>query len=423
MIYKDSFDLCRNACINNYQCSAFSYNEEDGKCVIIAQKGAVSWIDQHFQSVSSWSSCGVVTSRIWIMKSRNNKLYFMQRNCDFNGFDIEEPHQEKSFDDCLIFCLNSSRCTHFSYHESGKCNVKNVSTPTDRVPATKDVTCGYISDPLNSVEWSVMGQIHWRDHCVFINAIYIGINTGITKADECGSICWNNSACTHFIHVGERCGLMFPRESTDSVESIPAIKDQFVCGYVPSRNWSESTDDHQVLVQSSCTFSSTSTDGRVLRSENSLSSCQKTCRSNYQCNAFSYDTANEGKCVINAPKGPQPWNDPHFHSSSYSLSSSCGVVTSRIWKSDTLDNQIYLWQRYCSFDESSDIEEARTVGNVHACISQCINNTKCTHFSFYENNATCHVKNAQALTDRVFTEDAIVCGYLHDRLITKYIFK
>ena len=73
--YTKSLSHCQTECLNEDQCNAFSYNQEDGKCLINVQKVEMDLkTDLHFQSTSSSSSsCGVISRDIWQVSASKSK--------------------------------------------------------------------------------------------------------------------------------------------------------------------------------------------------------------------------------------------------------------------------------------------------------------------------------------------------------------
>ena len=100
-----SFTSCQNACLENHECIAFSYNEDDGKCVMSHKMGEFDLndgqteFDQLFhlskttRVISSSAYCTVISTRDWNTLSMLG--IFFQEKCDFKGFDIVEPEEMK----------------------------------------------------------------------------------------------------------------------------------------------------------------------------------------------------------------------------------------------------------------------------------------------------------------------------------------
>ena len=151
---------CQNICLNDHLCNAFSYNSTDGKCFLPHKKSefettiiSFSNLTQLFRfagrlDVDSRTECGFIPTRNWnidlIGPADDGVLY--QENCDFNNeFDIQEPQNQSSLNDCIDHCFNFTRCTHFTYKTNNKmCSVKKASVFVDRLTAGGDQHCGYI---------------------------------------------------------------------------------------------------------------------------------------------------------------------------------------------------------------------------------------------------------------------------------------
>ena len=261
-----------------------------------------------------------------------------------------------------------------------------------------------------SVEWNEEsgGQVLWHNDCDFETGNIIIDSKSAETVKQCGNICLNTSLCNHFSHlkVG-KCVIKLRAQST----KVTKNRNASYCGYIPNRIWYPSSDDQHVLLRPNCSFPSSTPDQELSGNNESLSSCQKACRENYRCSAFTHDS-NERKCVTNKPNGALPWIDVQFQTSNWST---CGIISSRIWQaSKVADDQSgskVLWQINCDFD-------GYQIGNMpssnpETCGTFCFAYPRCTHFSYQ--HETCYVKNASALKDPSLVQGGI-CGYIPDRL-------
>ena len=97
------------------------------------------------------SNCFFISTRNWqadfVGSSGEGALY--QENCDFQkGFEVEEPTQQKSLNDCINHCFNVTKCTHFTY-QIKICGVRKAQVFTDRLAVENNRMCGYIPSRLN----------------------------------------------------------------------------------------------------------------------------------------------------------------------------------------------------------------------------------------------------------------------------------
>lgn len=198
------------------------------------------------------------------------------------------------------------------------------------------------------------------------------------------------------------------------------------CGYAPNRIWRTSIGDDRVLVRSNCSFPSSTNERDVIRNEKSFTSCQSVCLDDHRCNAFSYDK-DEKKCVLPYKRseyesrvGPLIIEQELFklHPPTLSLSESadCAVVSTRSWSEQSANN-IYF-QRDCEF-KGFDILKLQEPKD---CAQSCFDNPQCTHFTYYTENTTCHLKNAPLLNHRVPLSESLTsrCGYIPDRLNSEW---
>jgi hypothetical protein len=126
--FKKSFAACRSACLQDHLCIAFSYNEEDDKCILPHKSTEFKketggpyfsylFLKKFFELrapiFSSSSKCAVVTTRIWKTDSGGTSIY--QSNCEFRGFDIEEPQHFNSYFECEDQCIDNINGTHNTY--------------------------------------------------------------------------------------------------------------------------------------------------------------------------------------------------------------------------------------------------------------------------------------------------------------------
>ena len=105
-----------------------------------------------------FTQCAVLPARNWKLEllhhqiggeGKNRSFLLYQDDCDFNiEFDIEKPQCKKSFNDCVIYCFNMTRCTQSScISKNGIFNVKNVPLLTNRLTVGgADKMCGSIPD-------------------------------------------------------------------------------------------------------------------------------------------------------------------------------------------------------------------------------------------------------------------------------------
>ena len=436
-----SFDSCQRVCTEDHRCSAFSYNAIDGKCVLPHRANKVEKISGPLNlnylfllrspiiSSSANASCAVVVTRVW--QADGDGIYHKD-NCEFKGFDIEEPQKLNSSVECEDQCTDNVSCTHFTYYENnGTCHVKNAPLLTDRVE-TEGVECGYIPDPtLVTNRWNKTTRIDnsfflWRENCE-IELTIIG-NISNISAENCTEECVATPECNFFSHDGTDCHLMF--ELDLKFHLIINEKEGWTCGVVATRIWDRSSSDQRVLQRPNCEFPSPVDDSGV-SNETSLDSCENICLSDLRCNAFSYDgDFKGGKCFLPHKATAQSWSLSSFTqlfrlSSPLDLiawSSHCGFIPTRNWKVNRISESGdgLLYQDDCDFNKGFDIEKPTEQKSFNDCITHCFNMTKCTHFSYSSSNRICNVKNAPALTDReaVGISDKM-CGYIPSRLQSK----
>ena len=243
--------------------------------------------------------------------------------------------------------------------------------------------------------------VRWQNGCNY-NLTVVDIKTDI-KLDECSRECIDRQMCSHFSSDGTKCFLMLGTQSAQPIME----GNEWICGYLPKRIWHH----HHVgiLVQSNCTFKNYESPSDVHNNETILfsSSCQTACLEDHRCNAFSHDPDN-GLCVIE-------------HSTSYSLppgrastSSECAVISNRIWQQG--HHGRILYSTNCNFDGFDiEAEPRHLIRNEDDCVSYCLNNIHCTHFSYYHHNETCYTKNAPLNINRVQAMGGY-CGYIPNRL-------
>ena len=420
-----SFSSCSNACLDDHRCVAFSYNRDNGKCVIPHkstenEKRPYPFILKDLfrlrsPTVSSSVSadCAIVVHRIW---KRYFPDIFYQSNCDFIGSGIDELKQEiilnNDVDDCIRSCFSNQRCTHYSYYENGTCYLKKVAMKTERT-ATKGTECGYLPNKWNSTRTLNGSNIRFRKDCDFaLKVIDRKLNMTV---DDCMEECHKMDLCNYFSHDGIDCFLMF------ELELIQARRNRkgWTCGYVPSKIWQHLSEDHeQILVKFDCAFPSSSD----VRIEKSLNSCQNSCLSDYRCNAYSYSSS-DSKCVL--PHKSIEF-ETYFSISSLielfrlrspldSKLSECGVIPVRDWKVDLIgeSGDGVLYQDDCDFNKGFDIDEPTKQTSFNSCVTHCFSVKRCTHFTYQ--NGICALKNAHLLTDRVMVRDGEICGYIPSR--------
>jgi len=455
-----NFDFCRNRCLNDHRCSVFSYNDEDGKCILPnqaieyeKQSGPLILLEDGFHSpvVSSSASaiCAVVSTRIWQKYlDDDDNIFFYQDNCYFNeGVDIEEHYQNFIFAEflrqkCMRLCSFNPNCTHFTYHENGTCFLKNAPLLTDRVETEGNISrsngCGYISERAINFNLKITshGPAFWQKNCEFALP-RIGSNSSFQgiSADDCLDKCFINSECNHFSHDGSDCYLMFEWEL-----GRPRINlNGWTCGYIKERIWRKTTEDDRILQRFNCAFQSSSDiDGinendvsneSIMTNSEGIELCMATCLADHRCNAFSVNWATGGNCVI-------PQKETKIETERWSLSSfselfrlrnsshenyiymECYIIPTRNWKVDRIGElgDGVLYQNECDFDKIFDIEnETKLQNSFNDCVTHCFNLSRCTHFSYSERNRICSVKKAAALTDRVKAGGDKKCGYIPSR--------
>ena len=167
VINETSFSSCQSSCLEDHRCNAFSYDTDHKQCFIPhkAKEFEASWDYLSFSELFRLRSpmktlfdrqCAVISTRNWKVDMRqidsNSSVLLHQDDCDFNiGFDIEEPTEQKSFNDCIARCFSLKQCSHFSYSSSSRiCYLKKAQARkrlrTDRVAAVGGRMCGYIPD-------------------------------------------------------------------------------------------------------------------------------------------------------------------------------------------------------------------------------------------------------------------------------------
>lgn len=442
-----SFNKCRNTCLEDHRCIAFSYNKGDHKCIIPQKstefdkrKGPWTFFDlfrlrRPTSSSSATANCYVVSTRDWEQDANilSAGRVFFKENCDFRGFDIENPtesHPENNKEPaCRRFCLHSPQCTHFSFYKNGTCQLKNAPGLTNRVEKNEAGQCGYIPDKLDNWNSTKTGNVSvsWRNGCDFDDLKVIDSKKFNTTVAVCREECSKLDMCNHFSHDGTACYLMFNFELAQ-----PTTEDDkkgWTCGYVPNRIWEHSINgDRRILLRKVCTFPSVSINGTDVISASSFNSCRNACLDDHQCNAFSYDK-DERKCII-------PHKTIEFESNvtlscftellssrspSYSRSSDCAVITSRNWKSEVTrqrngGSSTFLYQNDCDFTKGNEIENSDQK-SYNDCAVHCFDmTTRCTHFTYQEQNGICNLRNAPALTDRVVVKGGgRICGYIPSR--------
>ena len=246
-------------------------------------------------------------------------------------------------------------------------------------------------------EWkaSENGQFMWRSDCVFYggNGKFV---EGIKTFEECGVLYLNRPlTCNHFIHYndddGDICLLMWKAEPAyDTYTDALGRR----CAFIPGQIWPKLIDDERMQVQSNCTFPSTT--GRIKDGssiEKSFASCLSVCLKDPKCIAFSYNRV-DGKCITphkiseveNYP-GTLEFDDLFSQnnptrtiSSSSNSDANFIVISTRDW----LLSRDFSYQRNCDF-KGFGIEEPSQMEEVHDCRDHCLENTNCTHYSYYQN--------------------------------------
>ena len=443
-----SFNACRSACLEDHRCIAFSYNRGDHKCIIPQKssefekrKGPLTFLDlfrlrRPILTPSPTANCYVVSTRDWELDANTLSAgrVFFKENCDFKGFDIENPtdsHPENNKEPaCRRSCLHNPQCTHFSFYKNGTCYLKNAPRLTHRLTNNEAGQCGYIPDKLDNWNFTKTGNVSvmWRNNCDFedLKVIADGKKCNTTMA-VCREECVNLDMCNHFSHDGTDCYPMFNFELAQP--TTEGDKKGWTCGYVPNRIWEHSNGDKRILQRKVCTFTSLSTNGTdVTSNESSFNSCRNACLEDHQCNAFSYDK-DERKCVKphKASEFKTNFKLSYFNellqsrSPTYSWSSECVVIPTRNWKTEVIhhrsnNDDSILYQNDCDFTKGNDIANSMDQKSYSDCASHCFSMPRCTHFTYQEQNGICNLRNAPVLTDRVAVKGGDrICGYIPSR--------
>ena len=380
-----SISSCQTACLDDYQCSAFSYNEndDDEKCIVPNVED--SWSHEkknlNFQDdPDSSSECGVVTSRIWqeAITTRykinyNNETYsfhenyFRQTDCSFNSTVVDiDWIFNIPIEQCVSICADDgSYCSHFNY-------IFHLESSGDTIGST----CHLMLAPVG------------------VERVY------------------------------------YPEE----FDGDGHLSNRFTCGFVPSKahRWKQLGDDERVVVQYECNLFGSSDNGTDVIHTDSFRSCQIACLEDHRCNAFSYV---EELCVLPF-RDSTIGNDFSLYLNINSLlqvrmpfssrlhRSVCGVVSTRNWNFGLLNddhNKSYVSQINCAFNQHQIIQFPPEFNTTFMdCVSYCFNSIGCTHFNYYYKlNGTCYlmIMNASVSMDRVAVEGSS-CGYIPNRLET-----
>jgi hypothetical protein len=390
-----SISTCQTACLEDYQCSAFGYNEDDDfKCIVPDADNRWNhqkkYLNFQYTHPESSSQCGVVTSRIWqeavttrykINYNKEtfplNETYFWQNNCMFISKVIDiELIFNISIDQCVSICANdSSYCNHFNY----------ILHYDYDIPES---TCHLMLAP------DVVERVYYAD-----------------EVDDGGQ-----------------------------------LRTRFACGFLANRvgRWEQLGDDERVMVQYECDLLGSSDNGTDVSFADSFSSCQTACLDDYRCNAFSYVeelcglpfrnlAISQDLSVMLNIHSLLRHRSPFFRNGSISIDSSrlhssvCGVITTRNWNfglllHDSNNNSLgYVSQINCKFNHQHinyNIEQFPPKFNASFmdCISYCFSSIRCTHFTYLQ-HGVCYmmIMNTSTLMDRVMNEESS-CGYIPSRL-------
>ena len=186
VINKISFTLCQSDCLADHRCNAFSYvfSHPVRKCVLphkakqfetnfkLSTLGELLRRRRFIEGDSVPAACFIMPLRIWKTDLIGDGVLF-QNDCNFdNGFNIQEPMKQKSFNDCVSHCFNVSRCTHFSYSKSNEmCSLKKAPALTERMATEDGEICGFIPSRRNITD----GLPDWVSALISLAAVAIVI--------------------------------------------------------------------------------------------------------------------------------------------------------------------------------------------------------------------------------------------------------
>lgn len=286
--------------------------------------------------------------------------------------------------------------------------------------STSSATIGAVIDG----EWitSRNGLIQWNNECYFesgdVNYDSILSNT----AEECGNQCLNQSlTCNHFNYQNNNpkgCTLMWkPKFTTLKNINFDNWRKGHSCGYIPSQMWQKSSEDDRIVLKSNCLFPS-SADGRDVITKKSFISCRYLCLEDQRCVIFSYSGDNN-KCVLphrateyqklSIPKILETLFRLHKPTSSSSPSTTCAVVSTRIWH-HLFNGALIMMHENCEFKDFDNIAEL--LSDSSNCRDRCSNTEWCTHYNHYQNGTCYLIKDAAPFKMHRTEAEGGECGYI-----------
>ncbi len=132
-------------------------------------------------------------------------------SCDYGGFDINIT-QSSTPEQCGQNCVNSDRCTHFTWN-SGACYLKHFKSAVSPIDHTICVS-GWIKRN------NAQPQVSLSSTCFY----YVDNRPDLTKlfwsktSEECRDSCINKEQCAHFAWLPGRCYHMLSSDSTKAVD-------------------------------------------------------------------------------------------------------------------------------------------------------------------------------------------------------------
>ena len=186
-----SFISCKDKCLSDHRCVAFSYDSRDEKCFIppareeylnrplILYHRALLFpifrIITTTVSSSSDSICAMIPDRLWkefhLLPDEGDdtdEQYVWQENSDFDTSNNAVAHRQQFILDnnphnvssmmewCASHCLNNPSCVHFNVDKNKNCFVLTNTSPLIERMAVEGGACGYFFDRPNIWTYKMM---------------------------------------------------------------------------------------------------------------------------------------------------------------------------------------------------------------------------------------------------------------------------
>jgi len=328
--YEKSFISCRNACLDDHRCNAFSYDREDSKCVMPHQRSEYEShlgpleINDLFRlhpptvSLSGGADCAVVSTRNSRTKS---ELGIRKNDCDF-ALPFETKFNMTA-DDCELQCFTATTCNYFSHDGTNCFFMFELELVQPIFKGKNGWTCGYDHNKI----WNKSSddkRILTKSNCTFPSASPFG-NKDIsneTSFSSCLSVCLDDYKCNAFSYNRDDNSCVMPHKSSNfktswthlSLSELFRLRgpldtqqsNSSQCAVVSTRNWKvdvHPTDDGNssvVLYQNDCDFNMAFNIEEPQKLK-SLDDCVTYCFNVTQCTHFSYNSTNSICRVKKAP--------------------------------------------------------------------------------------------------------------------------